>query len=53
MNAMDSEIDDKTIDAYLTKIQMKINLCEYNKEGRLPAVRQELIKDKFVFCSRV
>ena len=28
---------------------MKIDLCEYDKEGWPPAVRQELIRDKFVF----
>ena len=28
---------------------MKIDLCEYEKEGWLSAVRQELIRDKFVF----
>ena len=41
--------DHETIDAYLTRIRMKIDLCEYDKEGWPPAVRQELIRDKFVF----
>ena len=41
--------EDETIDAYLTRIRMKIDLCEYDKEGWPPAVRQELIRDKFVF----
>ena len=39
----------ESIDAYLTRIRMKIDLCEYNKEGWPPAVRQELIRDKIVF----
>ena len=41
--------EDETIDAYLTRIRMKIDLCEYDKEGWPPAVHQELIRDKFVF----
>ena len=28
---------------------MKIDLCEYDKEDWPPAVRQELIRDKFAF----
>ena len=40
---------DETIDAYLTRIRMKIDLCEYDKEGWPSGVRQELIRDKFVF----
>ena len=28
---------------------MKIDLCEYDKEGWPPAVHQELIRDKFIF----
>ena len=40
---------DETIYAYLTRIRMKINLCEYDKEGWPSAVCQELIRDKFVF----
>ena len=39
----------KSIDAYLMRIQMKIDLCEYDKEGWPLAVHQELIRDKFVF----
>ena len=31
--------DHETIDAYLTRIRMKIDLCEYDKEGWPPAVR--------------
>ena len=40
---------DETVDAYLMRVQMKIDLCEYDKEGWPPAVWQELIRDKFVF----
>ena len=31
------------------RVQVKIDLCEYDKEGWPPAVRQELIRDKFIF----
>ena len=41
--------DHKTVDRYLVRIHMKIDLCEYDKEGWPPAVCQELIRDKFVF----
>ena len=41
--------DGESIDAYLTRIRMEIDLCEYEKEGWPSAVRQELIRDKFVF----
>ena len=37
------------IDAYLTRLKVKIDTCEYNKEGWPASVRQELIRDKFVF----
>ena len=39
----------ESIDAYLTRLKVKIDTCEYNKEGWPTAVRQELIRDKFVF----
>ena len=41
--------DDESIDAYLTRIKIKIDMCEYTKEGWPQAVRQELTRDKFVF----
>ena len=41
--------DHKTVDRYLVRIHMKIDLCEYDKEGWPPVVCQELIRDKFVF----
>ena len=33
MSAMDSGPFNKNTDRYLTRICMKINLCEYDKEG--------------------
>ena len=39
----------ESINAYLTRFKVKIDMCEYNKEGWPAAVRQELIRDKFVF----
>ena len=41
--------DHETIDVYLTRIQIKIDLREYDKDGWLLTVCQELIRDKFVF----
>ena len=37
------------INTYLTRLKVKIDTCEYNKEGWPASVRQELIRDKFVF----
>ena len=38
--------DDESIDAYLTRIKIKIDMCEYTREGWPPTVREEC--DKFV-----
>lgn len=40
---------DETVDAYLTRLKLKIDHCEYNKTGWPPAVKTELTRDKFVF----
>ena len=39
----------ESIDAYLMRLKVKIDMCEYTKEGWPASVRQELIRDKFVF----
>ena len=39
----------ESIDAYLTRLKVKIDMCEYNKEDWPASVRQELLRDKFVF----
>ena len=41
--------DEESIDAYLTRIKIKIDMCEYTREGWPPTVREELTRDKFVF----
>ena len=41
--------DQEPIDAYLTRLKIKIDMCEYVKEGWPPAVREELTRNKFVF----
>ena len=41
--------EDKPIDAYLTRLKLKIDDCEYNKDGWLPAFKAELTRDKFLF----
>ena len=55
MSTMDSGPSNKkteTIDAYLTRICMKIYLYEYEKEGWTQGICYKLIRDNFVF-SRV
>ena len=37
------------MDAYLTGLKIKVNSCDYNKEGWPPAVRLEMLRDRFVF----
>jgi len=40
--------EDEPIDVYLTRLKLKIDLCEYNKEGWIPAVKTELTGDPSV-----
>ena len=39
----------ESIDGYLTRLKIKVEACEYNKEGWPAAVRLEMLRDKFVF----
>jgi len=39
----------KTIDAYMTRLKLKIDSCEYDKMGWPAAVKAEMTHDKFVF----
>ena len=41
--------DKEPIDAYLMQIKIKIDMCEYAKEGWPLAVREEMTCDNFVF----
>ena len=41
--------NDESIDAYLMRIKMQIDMCEYTREGWPPMVREKLTHDKFVF----
>ena len=41
--------DDESIDVYLTRIKIKIDMCEYIREGWPPTVQEELMRDKFLF----
>ena len=44
--------DGETVDAYLTRLKLQIDHCEYNKEGWPDAVKTETVRDKFVFGLR-
>ena len=39
----------EAIDAYVTRLKLKIDSCEYDKTGWPPAVKLELTRDKFIF----
>ena len=39
----------EAIDAYMTRLKLKIDSCEYDKTGWPTAVKAEMIRDKFVF----
>jgi len=39
----------KTIDAYMMRLKLKIDSCEYDKTGWPAAVKAEMTRDKFVF----
>ena len=39
----------ETVDAYLTRLKLKIDNCEYDKTGWPSAVKTEITRDKFVF----
>ena len=39
----------EAIDAYMTRLKLKIDSCEYDKTGWPAAVKAEMIQDKFVF----
>ena len=42
-------MESESIDAYLTRLKVKIDACEYSKEGWPAAVRLEILCDRFVF----
>ena len=39
----------EAIDAYITRLKLRIDSCEYDKTGWPPAVKLELTRDKFIF----
>lgn len=43
------QMESKSIDVYLTRLKVKIDLCEYSKKGWLAAVHLEILRDRFVF----
>ena len=47
-----SQQDGEPVDAYLTRLKLKVDYCEYDKEGWIPAVKAELLRDKFIFGIR-
>ena len=36
---------EESVDTYLTRLKIKVDSCDYNKEGWSPAVRMEMIRD--------
>ena len=47
-----SQQDGEPVDAYLTRLKLKVDYCEYDKEGWIPAVKAEMLRDKFIFGIR-
>ena len=43
------QLEEETVDAYLTRLKIKVDSCNYNKEGWPPAVRLEMLCDRFIF----
>ena len=39
----------ESIDAYVTRLKLKVDYCEYDKTGWPATVRAEMLRDKFVF----
>ena len=42
----------KTVDAYITRLRLQADHCDYDKEGWPLAVKNEMVQDKFVFGLR-
>ena len=43
------QLEEESVDAYLTRLKIKVDSCDYSKEGWPPAVRMEMLRDRFVF----
>ena len=41
--------DGETVDSYLTRLKLKRDYCEYDKTGWPPAVKNEMMRNKFIF----
>ena len=44
--------DSESVDAYLTRLKLQSDHCEYDKEGWPDAVKTETVRDQFVFGLR-
>ena len=44
--------DSESVDAYLTRLKLQRDHCEYDKEGWPDAVKTEMVRDQFVFGLR-
>ena len=42
----------ETVDAYITRLRLQADYCDYDKEGWPAAVKNEMVRDKFVFGLR-
>ena len=47
-----SQQECESVDAYVTRLKLKVDYCEYDKTGWLAEVRAEMLRDKFVFGLR-
>ena len=47
-----SQQEGESVDAYVTRLKLKVDYCEYDKTGWPAEVRAEMLRDKFVFGLR-
>jgi len=46
------QLEEETVDAYLIRLKIKVDSCDYNQADWPPAVRLEMLRDGFVFGLR-
>ena len=43
------QLEEESVDAYLTRLKIKVDSCDYSEEGWPPEVRSEMLRNGFVF----
>ena len=43
------QLEEETFDAYLTRLKIKVDSCNYNKKGWPPTEHLEMLHDRFAF----